>query len=106
MSGEKLSWGKTCMWKNSRGVRLGRKHLEDRGTHREGRDVETDPDGGRDGHRWGGGDGAHLVSWTFWGCVTSSDRGGKDKSPTPRKAARGQALGMSARGVLEPGWGL
>lgn len=68
----------------------------DRGTHRAGRDVETDPDGGREGHRSGGADGAHLVSRTFWGCVTSNDGGGKGQASHPRQGCAGRALGMSA----------
>ena len=61
----------------------------------------------RDGHREGeGGDGAYLVGWTFWGCITSKDAGGKGQSSYPTKAVQGQHPETGAGSVLGPGWGL
>lgn len=62
---------------------------------------------GRDGHSVRkGGDGTHLVGWTFWGCITSKDAGRKGQYSHPTKAVQGQDPKMGVGSVLEPGWGL
>lgn len=109
-------WGKTHMgYVSVESISGVARHAEgERGTHGGGWDNETGMGSGerwmglgRDGHSVRkGGDGTHLVGWTFWGCITSKDAGRKGQSSHPTKAVQGQDPTMGVGSVLEPGWGL